>query len=134
MVRETARARESKESPSWRMRLSHLLANGERRYKPTLPPELFAALHDKDNKDSYQPILYSDLKEPTLHKDITGKAQQSDRLLLSDTIYDVQGEKVVTKSYRLKMWIDENTEDVTIPKTFKLKVRLDAVQQPKNKS
>lgn len=91
-------------------------------------------IYDKDNKDSYQPILYSDLKEPTLHKDITGKAQQSDRLLLSDTIYDVQGEKVVTKSYRLKMWIDENTEDVTIPKTFKLKVRLDAVQQPKNKS
>lgn len=86
-------------------------------------------IYDKDNKESAKPILYSDLKEPTLHDDITGRAQEKDKLLLSDTINNEQGKNEIIKSYRLKMWIDEKTEDVSVPKTFKLKVRLDAVQK-----
>lgn len=86
-------------------------------------------IYDKDNKENAKPILYSDLEEPTLHDDITGKAQEKDKLLLSDIINNEQGTGEIIKSYRLKMWIDEKTEDVSIPKTFKLKVRLDAVQK-----
>lgn len=89
---------------------------------------------EKGKEDSCKPVLYSKLGNPTLHSDITGFAREQDKLLLSDTLSSKKrhhGNRVVTKNYRLKMWIDSETEDLSIPKTFKLKVRLDAVQHKK---
>ena len=74
------------------------------------------------------PILYSKLSAPTMHTDITGLAKKSDKLLARGTLSYKKG-KIAKENYRLKIWIDENTEDLDTPKTFKLKVRLDALQQ-----
>ena len=75
-----------------------------------------------------KPILYSKLTTPTMHDDITGLAKKADKLLARGTLNATKG-GIVKENYRLKIWIDENTEDLSTPKAFKLKVRLDAHQQ-----
>ncbi len=102
-----------------------------RKYQKVPYENLKILICEKGREDSCKPILYSELKEPTLHTDVTGLAQEDDKLLVSDNLSSKSGGAVVTKNYRLKMWIDSETEDLSIPKTFKLKVRLDAVQHRK---
>ena len=74
------------------------------------------------------PTLYSKLPMPTMHNDITGLAMKKDKLLARGSLNYNKG-NISKENYRLKMWIDENTEDLEEKKTFKIKVRLDASQK-----
>lgn len=98
------------------------------KYKKVPYDKLKIYLVEKGRERFSKPVLYSDLKSPTLHEDITGVAKQKDKLLTSGVLSSTDG-GTETKNYRLRMWIDESTEDLKDPMTFKLKVRLDAVQE-----
>lgn len=98
------------------------------KYKTVPYDKLKIYLVEKGRERFSQPVLYSNLKTPTLHTDITGLAKKSDKLLTSGVLSS-NSAGTDTRNYRLRMWIDESTEDLKEPMTFKLKVRLDAQQQ-----
>ena len=75
-----------------------------------------------------KPMLFSKLESPTMHTDKTGLANKEDKLLATGTLTYKDG-SIAKEDYRLKIWVDENTEDLDVPKTFKIKVRLDASQK-----
>jgi len=101
-------------------------------YKKVPYENLKIYLEEKGKESSATPVLYSELGRPTLHNDVNGLARQKDKLLATGVLSADRYGGTVRKNYRLRMWIDENTEDISEPMTFKLKVRLDAVQQKNN--
>ena len=101
-------------------------------YKKVPYDKLKVYLVEKGRERFAHPVLYSELGRPTLHSDVNGLARQKDKLLATGVLSsDYQG-GTVRKNYRLRMWIDESMEDISEPMTFKLKVRLDAIQQKKS--
>lgn len=99
------------------------------KYKKVPYEKLKIYLVEKGKESSSQPVLYSELGRPTLHNDVNGLARQKDKLLTTGVLSADRQGGTVRKNYRLRMWIDESMEDMSEPMTFKLKVRLDAIQQ-----